>query len=143
MEHAHAQAPPVGAVLGGESIHGRVGAEPGEQPLAVGHGAEAEHVLVAALLDRLPGGAAAGFALAGRPHLEFGLEPGGELLGGQAGEARDQPVGRQDQRPGSLMPTSIIRQKLAGSSWPDGLAGLRPARRGTSARSRSGGGRRR
>ena len=53
------------AVLGGKPIHGGVGAEPGEQPMAVGDGAKAEEVLLAVLLDRVPGRAAAGFARAG------------------------------------------------------------------------------
>ena len=65
MEDADAQAPPVGAVLGSEAVHGVVGAQPGEEPSAVGDGAEAEQVLLAALFDRVPGGAAAGLAFAG------------------------------------------------------------------------------
>ena len=64
VEDADAQGPPVGAVVGGETVHGLVGAEPGEEPSAVGDGAEAEHVLVAAAFDRIPGGAAAGLARA-------------------------------------------------------------------------------
>ena len=118
MQHAHPQAAPVGALVGGQPIHGGVGTKPREQPLAVGDGSEAKHVLVAGALDGVPGGAAAGFSGAGGLQLEFGPEPG-------ASSSVERPrkpetkrwVGRMS-RPGSLMPTSIMRQKFDGWSGP-------------------------
>ena len=142
MQDADAEASPVGAVLGGEAVHGRVGAQPGDEPSAVGHGAEAEHVLFAALLDVVPGGAAAGLALAGDPTSNSG-EPLGERFGREAGKARDQPVRRQDQ----AAPGRSCRRASSGRSSTGrrgrSSAGLRPVRRDISGRSRSDGGRRR
>ncbi len=42
MQHAHTEITPVGTVVGGKAVHGGVGAQPRQEPLAVGHGAKAE-----------------------------------------------------------------------------------------------------
>ncbi len=51
--------------------------------------------------------------------VELRLEPGRELVrtGSPGYLETSRCVGRINS-PGSLMPTSIIRQKLGGSSWP-------------------------
>ncbi len=61
VQHTDTEASPIGAVLGSQPIHGDVGTKPGQEPSAVGDRAKAEQVLVAGLLDGLPGGPAAGF----------------------------------------------------------------------------------
>ena len=93
MQDAHAQGTPLGAVLGGEPVHDRVGAEPGGQPAVVDGGAEAEHLLGAAGLDLLPDRVRGGGAFAFDPDLELGREPFGEGLGGQVVESRRRAGG--------------------------------------------------
>ena len=89
------------AVLGGEAIHRRVGTEPGERA----SGRRRPFRSRGCLARRRPQWPAR--RRGSRPHLspvirdlEFGLRAARPAPGRQTGEARDQPVSRQDQRPG-------------------------------------------
>ena len=111
MQHAHSQTSPIGAVVGGKPIHRRVGAQPRQQPLTIGDGAKAEQVLLGVLSIASQAARQPGFARAGELDLELGLEPCLQLL---RRSIRDNPrpagASVESSKPGSLMPTSIIRQ---------------------------------
>ena len=79
-----------------------------------------------------------------RSDLELGREPLGERRR-RSGRGSPRPAGASagSGGRGRSCPTSIIMQKFAGSSGPVSSPGRGQRRRGTSGRSRSGGGRRR
>ena len=111
VQHADSQASPVRALVGSEPIHGRVGPQPRQQPLTIGHGSKAEKVLLGIAFDGFPGRAAACFARTRRAAPQTRVQA-------VASSSRAVRPGYPETRrcvgkinsPGSLMPTSIIRQ---------------------------------
>ena len=131
------------AMVRGQPVHGLVRAQSRQCPRIVGHGTEAQQVLLSALGDRFPGRAAAGRDR--RPCLTSNSEARRpvKFLGGQSGESRHQAVSGQDQEARITHPHQHHQAEAAGSSGPLELPRRGEQCRDISDRSRNDGARRR